>query len=597
MNSSEVIRSEAIALENVSFKYMGEDSATLNNVTLSFDKEKMHLILGSSGCGKTTLLYALDGLLETSIEGQLEGNIRFSDDVASAGISLIFQNPDNGFCTFTVEDEIAFGLENMNVAPTKIKESISNALEKVGMVGTENKMLSTLSGGEKQKIAIACGIALNSAVYIFDEPTANLDSTSRKEISEILFRLKAEEQKTIIIVEHNLNEIMSFVDTISLIDENGKIRLTGKRDQIITKLLFDKELVDFPVLLPEELQLIRSWICDNKNNKVVTDYADNILNAEVSRPLEKVLEDIKIKMFYKSSYIDIYETKSEKRVESKEDAIKISGLKFKYPGMKNWLLQCQHLDIKKGEFTAIVGPNGIGKSTLVNIIIKNIEKIVGDVYIDETELKKISKKELYKKTGLVFQNPDWQFVTNNLEDEILFSLKNSEKNEEEKKRTVDAVLERFSLSSVRNKSPFELSQGQKRRLSVAVMLLTEQKILILDEPTYGQDYDNRLELMDLLASLNREGLTVVMITHEMDIVAQYADSVICVEEDKLVKKISVEQFFADEALLETVRQEAPRVYNFSLKMKEIFNSFEPTYSYETCRREMFNIVLDGGCDV
>ena len=128
------------------------------------------------------------------------------------------------------------------------------------------------------------------------------------------------------------------------------------------------------------------------------------------------------------------------------------------------------------------------------------------------------------------------------------------------------------------------------------MLLTEQKILILDEPTYGQDYDNRLELMDLLASLNREGLTVVMITHEMDIVAQYADSVICVEEDKLVKKISVEQFFADEALLETVRQEAPRVYNFSLKMKEIFNSFEPTYSYETCRREMFNIVIDGGCD-
>ena len=277
-------------------------------------------------------------------------------------------------------------------------------------------MLSTLSGGEKQKIAIACGIALNSAVYIFDEPTANLDSTSRKEISEILFRLKAEEQKTIIIVEHNLNEIMSFVDTISLIDENGKIRLTGKRDQIITKLLFDKELVDFPVLLPEELQLIRSWIRDNKNNKVVTDYADNILNAEVSRPLEKVLEDIKIKMFYKSSYIDIYETKSEKRVESKEDAIKISGLKFKYPGMKNWLLQCQHLDIKKGEFTAIVGPNGIGKSTLVNIIIKNIEKIVGDVYIDETELKKISKKELYKKTGLVFQNPDMQFVTYNLED-------------------------------------------------------------------------------------------------------------------------------------------------------------------------------------
>ena len=489
-----------LEIKNATYIYEGETIPIWEHLSYTFEKGKIHAISGPSGCGKSSILYFLDGLIPHMYEGKLEGKLYFKgEDITEKlpkyrceNIGFVMQNPESQFCTFTVEEELAFGMENLGISVEEMKSRIKQGLNYVGMSGCESIDLNRLSGGQKQKIAIASILVMEPEVLLLDEPTANLDPISRKEIFCLISRLAYEKKMTIIIVEHNLEEMLDQVDYILMLNGEGKVIASGKGAKV-KQLFFERQAV------------------------------------------------------YEKNFSHLPEN-----ISTQEVVLKIKDLGFAYPepGKKTKIenrkiIDGLSLELRKQEFLAIVGENGVGKTTLMRLLFRIYERDAGSIELFGKKIELYKKKELYHQMGLVFQNPENQFITNAVEDEMMFSLKRVRISEEEKKLRVNEMLQRFHLEGEIEKSPFVLSQGQKRRLSVASMLLTKQKILFLDEPTYGQDFENRHELMKDMCELVREGITIVMITHDLSLVRQYATRVVELASGKVICDLSTESYFEE----------------------------------------------------
>ena len=492
------IDKKILELNDVTYTYEGERLPVWKSLSCAFYEGKIHAISGPSGCGKSSILYLIDGLIPHMYEGTLEGKVFFrGKDITDTlpryrceEIGFVMQNPESQFCTFTVEEELAFGMENLGLPVEEMEMRIKEALEFVGMQGYEEVDLDTLSGGQKQKIAIASVLVTKPSVLLLDEPTANLDPESRKQIFQLIIRISREENITIIIVEHNISEIIDEVDRFLALDKDGNI-------------VFDCEGGS-----PEE----KAWRQKNEYDPSVT--VKKAFSGE-----EAPIVEVKNLEF-------AYPVPGKKRVKGKQ------------------IIKDLNLKIFKGDFAAIIGENGVGKSTLMKLLFKVNKPDNGEITVFGKNLKAYKTKDLYRQMGLVFQNPENQFITNTVFDEMMFSLKKVNISEEEKETRVQKMLEQFHLEQEKEKSPFALSQGQKRRLSVASMLLTQQKILFLDEPTYGQDFENRQELMKDMQELIEKGITIVMITHDLSLVKQYANRVIKIENGTVVKDVSAWEYFS-----------------------------------------------------
>lgn len=484
------ITSDSIIMEikNAAYAYEGEENWVWNQLSCQFFKGKIHAIAGASGCGKSSVLYLLNGMIPHMLEGKMEGSVWFEGKNITEElpryrcnkIGLVMQCPENQFCTFTVEEELAFGMENLCLPPEEMRGRIERVLDYIGMNGYEKRDLNQLSGGQKQKIAIASILVMEPEVLLLDEPTANLDPKSRQEIFSLIIRLAREQNKTIILIEHNLEAIIDEIDCLFLMNQKGELS-GGKSGRDIY-------------------------------------YGDGCPGMGTERTVEKCRR---------------YGTECPPVLE-------ISNLKFMYqkdrkqkPLKHQWILNGVDLSIKEGDFLAVVGENGAGKSTLLRLIFQISRQNEGLIKLYGKPVEKYKKKELYHQMGLVFQNPENQFVTNSVLDEMMFSLRKERISRQEKEDKVFKMLRQFQLERDKDKSPFVLSQGQKRRLSVATMLLTEQKILFLDEPTYGQDFENRHKLMKDMQALNENGTTIVMITHDLSLVKNYANRVIEIQEGKV----------------------------------------------------------------
>ena len=484
-------------IRDVSYCYEGETLPVWEHLSCCFSEGAIHAICGPSGCGKSSILYLLDGLIPHMYEGKLTGKVLLDEqDITEMlprnrcdRIGFVMQNPESQFCTFTVEEELAFGMENLEIPREIMKERISEILEYIGMAGYEEYDLHMLSGGQKQKISIASVLVTEPEFLLLDEPTANLDPESRRQIFALLLKLSREKKMTIILVEHNVEEIIENVDHLIALNKNGE------------------KIAD---VIDEEVIETYRYLIESKNNK----------------------EDV-----------------TEEKVPVGECVLKLEDISFSYKNEKlfgkkldesDYILRHLDLEIYNREFLAITGKNGVGKTTLMRVIFQILKQNGGNIFLYGKNISTYRKKDLYRMIGLVFQNPEDQFATNTVWDEMMFSLKKSKISREEKETKIQKMLERFHLEKDKDKSPFVLSQGQKRRLSVASMLLTDQKILFLDEPTYGQDYENRQELMKDMEKLRRDGVTIIMITHDMSLVKQYATREIkisggCVEIENVLK--------------------------------------------------------------
>jgi len=432
-------------------------------------------------------------------EGTLEGKVFLrGEEITDVlpryrcnDIGFVMQNPESQFCTYTVEEELAFGMENLGISVEEMDRRIRETLAFVGMTGYETTNLDDLSGGQKQKIAIASVLVTKPSILLLDEPTANLDPESRRQIFDLILRISREEKVTIIIVEHNIAEIAYEVDHFIALDASGKIVVNCRKGD------------------PEE----ENWLAANT-------YDPEIPNRESKAYNENPIVEI-------SNLNFAYPIPGKKRVKGKT------------------IIRDLNLKLYHQDFLAIVGENGVGKSTLMKLLFKVNKLDSGDIRIYGKSISAYRTKQLYHKMGLVFQNPENQFITNTVFDEMMFSLKQVPISTEEKEQRVNSMLERFHLEHEKEKSPFALSQGQKRRLSVASMLLTDQKVLFLDEPTYGQDFENRQELMKDMQELIEKGITIVMITHDMALVKQYATRVVRIENGTVTRDLPTAEFFAE----------------------------------------------------
>jgi energy-coupling factor transport system ATP-binding protein len=516
---------EQIKAERLEFSY--EDRNIFTDLTFSIDKNQSVLLLGPSGSGKSTLAFCLNKLYPEAVDGVLKGSISFggqSLEAFKAGelnqkIGIVFQDPESQFCMLTVEEEVAFGLENFHIPREQMESKIDRALALVGLQAEKKTTIHTLSGGQKQKLALACVLALEPEVIILDEPTANLDPLSSSELVETIAQIKKERPFTLIVIEHKLDDWIELINRCLVLDSGGAILFDGTPAQCFGE--FASFLKKEGIWLPKVVEAALTA----KNAGMYKGERLPLLKGELLAGLDHSID---------------FSKKYSKTLSNREPILEVNGL-HALGHLKNI-----NLTIHKGEQIALVGSNGAGKTTLSKCLAGLIPLTHGEIQFLGVPLSKWKEKDLFQLLGYVFQNPEHQFITDSVFEEIAFGL--------EHRATALAILEKIGLEKHANAHPFALSQGQKRRLSVATMLIHEQELLILDEPTFGQDANTAQEIMEIL---EEKSGAVMMITHDMELVDQYADTVYVLDAGELIFSGTPESLWENDEIVNRARLQLP----------------------------------------
>ncbi len=490
-----------IDVQHLRVQYPQSPVVAPQGLDLHVDPGETVLLLGPSGCGKSSLAFVLAGLIPHDLPARVQGRVRVGDadplqqppGAMARHVGLLMQDPEASFATLVVEDEVAFGLENLGVPRHEMAPRIHQALRLVGMESFLHRRLDTLSGGEAQRVALASLLAMGQPVLVLDEPTAHLDPQGTRQFFQALADLRG--RHTLLLIEHKVDACLHLVDRAVLLDDQGRPLAQGPARQVLRD--HRDQALQAGLWLPEELDPRRAFRVDFR----------------AFPPLER-----------------------------HPPALRVQDLTFGYPGQAP-VLRDLSFEVPQGDFLAVVGPNGAGKSTLAHVLLGLRPASSGQVWLFGHPLEALPDRERYRLAGLVFQNPEHQFITQRVWDELAYSLRVQGWPEARIRARVQELLERFHLQEHARHNPFRLSQGQKRRLSVGTMLAAGPRLLIFDEPTFGQDRNTAYALMDLMLDLNREGVTIVMITHDMRLVRQYARHVLMLHRGELVFHGPTEAFF------------------------------------------------------
>ena len=526
-------------MEGLGFTYEGMAQPILAEVSATLPQGQTTLLLGESGAGKTTLIEVLTHIAPEYHPGEVRGRFHCGaakwDELPlkqmARYIGLVFQNPESQFCTYTVADELAFGLENLSVPPEEIEERVALALSLLDLGHLRDRPLHALSGGEKQRVAIASVLTPDPPLLIFDEPTSNLDPAGIAEIFDIITRLKTQQGKTILIVEHQLEFLADKVDNLLVLDRGGSLVFSGG---VADGLAFLASAPDLDVHLPPSIEFFRQAKKKPAHPALgVRAVADHLL---------------------RQGHAPAHAEEAPAPPDPGPAILSCRGLGVKLGGQP--VLRGINLDIRQGDFMAIVGPNGAGKTTLLHSLLGIYPGYEGEITLFGKRLKKL-RRDKWNYAGIAFQNPEWQFVAGTVWEEILYSLKKAKMTHEEKEAIARQYLEQFGLWEKREQNPFVLSQGEKRRLSVAAILVRRQRLLMLDEPTFGQDLRNQNELMALMRELNHSGIAIVMVSHNMDLVYRHCNRAALLVDGQIAYDGPPAELFADGALCARGRLEKP----------------------------------------
>ena len=534
-----------IEVRDLSVRYPRATEPALRNVSFAVERGEVLLLLGPSGSGKSTIGLCLAGLIPSSVPARMEGQVLLGGCDASemtvgqrtAQIGMVFQDPEAQFCMLTVEDEVAFGLENLAVPREEMDGRIAEALALVGLGDRRRERVDRLSGGQKQRLALACALARRPSILFLDEPTANLDPAARYDFFRLLGALRREQPDlTIIIVEHVLDDLIEMVDRVLLLEPRGVVHAIGT-----PTVVFDRqgqELEEMGIWLPQVTALGRKL---------------RLAGLPISRlPLtvEEAVSAFEGLLVQRSVDAPAYaEHVMDGSPHGTPPAISVRDLSFRYLSDAD-VLQHISLDVPAGSFYALVGPNGSGKTTLASHFVQILRPPAGHVHILGDDITTLTTAQVTERVGYVFQNPEHQFVEQRVGDELAYSLRLRRRPLGEVEAIVDQLLDSFGLAPYRDLNPFSLSQGQKRRLSVATMLSVGQRVLVLDEPTFGQDRNTAHVLMERLCALHRDGVTIFIITHDMQLVADYAQLVAVLVDGQVRFVGETPALFTNEALLQ-----------------------------------------------
>ncbi len=570
-----------LQIKNLSFNYVSHNEETgektsykaIDNISLDIEEGSFVAILGHNGSGKSTLAKHLSGILkghqgEVLVEGLSTTDEKNMWDIRKK-VGMVFQNPDNQIVATIVEDDVAFGAENLGLEREEIKKRIDFGLNAVNMQDFRHSTTSNLSGGQKQRIAIAGILAMEPKCIVLDEPTAMLDPRGRKEVIETIKKLNKEKGITIVLITHYMEEV---IDTDRLIImEKGKVVLDDIPLNVFKNVEKIKEL---KLDVPESMEIIY-----NLNKK-----GHNI-------PLDSLsIEDLAKKLINIGFNKSIYEHIENNIEQEQEEKIKLKDIKYIYSPktvFEKIALDNINLTINKGDFLGIIGHTGSGKSTLIQMFNALIKPSFGQVYINREEIYSNNKplKDIRQKVGVVFQYPEYQLFEETVYKDVAFAPINMGLPKEEvDKRVKEALNTVFIDESYYNKSPFELSGGEKRRVAIAGILAMKPEVLIFDELTAGLDPYGREEILSQIKYMQQKlDTTIVLVSHSMDDVSKTCNKVFVLNNGNMALNGMVTQVFENGKMLESIGLDIPKCSKlFHILNENGFNFNTNIFTIDKC---------------
>ncbi|WP_309102992.1 energy-coupling factor transporter ATPase [Microbacterium sp.] len=514
-------------------------------VSFDIDAGEVVLLLGPSGCGKSTLTLALNGLIPHALPATMVGSVEAggldtavtATAVLSTRVGMVFQDPDAQIVTGTVYDEVAFGPENLLLPLDEVRRRTEDALRRVGLWSRRDDNPDRLSGGGRQRLAIACALALGSPLIVLDEPTANLDPQGIDDVYAALADVIAAGDRAVLLVEHNLDAAMQFVTRTIVLDRTGEVVFDGPASDIIRE--HTDELIEMGVWLPAATLAARRLRADGVDIDPLPLTPPQLLEVLAAHELQGPVPGIT------SDRSDAASADAIRPDPIAEPIIRARQLSVRRG--RTEILSGIDLDIHRGSLTAIVGANGAGKTTLLQAIAGVVPPPRHRVDVDGLDVGAASPRDLAARIGFVFQNPEHQFIAHTVFDELAHGLRLRHVPDDEVLERVDAMLRRFGLEAKSGIHPFLLSGGEKRRLSVGTALIAEPRVLALDEPTFGQDRARASELLDLLESLRDAGTTIVLVTHDLQLVADHTTHTVVLTDGRVHAAGPTAELFRDDA--------------------------------------------------
>ncbi len=519
-----------IELKDFSFQYKAQSEPTLKNLNLTIYKGEKVLIVGPSGSGKSTIGQCLNGIIPNIYKGTSSGQFLIQGKEAfdlsiyekSHLVSTVLQDTDGQFIGLSVAEDLAFALENDMVDLGTMKERVQSWAERLDLMKLLDHRPQDLSGGQKQRVSLAGVLIDESPILLFDEPLANLDPKSGQDIIDLIDQIHEEQGTTTIIIEHRLEDVLYRpVDRVILINQ-GQVLYNGQPDELLRTTLLAENGIREPLYLTTLRQLGQ--------------------DIDQLEHLDR-LEDIELTGVNRS----IPEATFTKTGEA-EELLKLEQISFAYQE-NHPILKNISLSIPKGQRLAIVGKNGAGKSTLAKAICGFITT-EGQYTSRGEDIKQESVKERAERVGYVLQNPNQMISTNMIFDEVALGLRLRGISEEDIKERVYQALKTCGLYEFRKWPISALSYGQKKRVTIASILVLGPEILVLDEPTAGQDQRNYTEIMEFLDSLQEKGHTIVMITHDMQLMLDYSDRALVVSDGQILADLSPAELFTHPDILQ-----------------------------------------------
>ena len=538
--------------KDYSFKYRSQVEPTLQDINLSIYPGEKVLIVGPSGSGKSTLAHCINGLVPFSFTGESTGSLKIKgQDPKELGIfglsklvGTVLQDTDGQFIGLTVAEDIAFSMENDCISQQEMFDRVDKVAETVDLTDFLDHAPNALSGGQKQRVSMAGVIVDDVDILLFDEPLANLDPATGKRAIDLIDRIHKEKKTTILIIEHRLEDVLyRDVDRIIVVGD-GRIVADVRPAELLAGEILKEQGIREPLYI------------------TALKYAGCQINEA---DLPQHIETMNLSPYRENVQNWYGKVQLTKKIQDREPALEIKDLSFAYtPGQP----VLSHIDfsIAKGEMVALVGKNGAGKSTLASLICGFMEPDEGSIYLNGEDLSGYSIKERGEKIGLVMQSPNQMISKPMIFDETALGLRVRGVPEEEVKERVYETLKICGLYPFRNWPVSALSFGQKKRVTIASILVMNPEVLILDEPTAGQDFRHYTEIMEFLRKIHEElGITIIMITHDMHLMLEYTDRAIVIADGKMLADDTPAHILTDEGISDRAYLKKTSLYDLALK--------------------------------
>lgn len=545
------MKKPVIEFIDFSFKYRAQAKSTLKNINLTIYEGEKVLIVGPSGSGKSTLSNCINGLIPFSYQGDMTGTLKLngkdSKDMSISEISnivgTVLQDPDSQFIGLTVGEDIAFKLENDSVNQKEMKKKVEIASKIVGIDTHLESSPHRLSGGQKQRVTLAGVMVGDVDILLFDEPLASLDPATGKNAIELINDIKNSTNKTVVIIEHRLEDVLHCpVDRIIVVNE-GEILADLPSNEILSSNILKKTGIREPLYITA----LKYAGCEITKD-IKPEHIDTI-----------EMKDLKEKLFDWNEEENYFATEN-----NNQPILELEDINFSYSENKQ-ILRNVSFKVNKGEMVSIVGRNGAGKSTISKLICGFVKANKGRILYNGKDISSLTIKERADKIGIVMQNPNQMICKTMIFDEVALGLRVRGIPEKEIEERVLKALEVCGLYKFRNWPISALSFGQKKRVTIASILVLNPEVIILDEPTAGQDFKHYTEIMEFLKELNKSGITIIMITHDMHLMLEYTDRAIVLSEGTKIGEDTPANILSDKEIIERANLKETSLYELALK--------------------------------